>query len=132
MLADQALDLYHYLHFKLYLVRAIAPELLSFGSGESCSTLYINNLAGLSKAIRDPDEHAYARWSTFCPLEVLQSETHSFKTDLLGLGLLLVYFYKGELPWYRPSEDTFQRPDSLLKKMDGKADFRRLTEGMPK
>jgi serine/threonine protein kinase len=41
----------------------------------------------------------------FSSLNVLKGHRHARRDDLESLGIILIYFLKGELPWSKPESD---------------------------
>jgi len=67
------------------------------------ATPYQNDLTGKHRPDnQNLNENSFVGTLKFSSLNVLQGHRHSRRDDLESLGLMLVYFLKGGLPWDNP------------------------------
>ena len=121
MLADKILSSLEFIHYKCFIHRDIEPGNFLVGLGKKLHQVYtidyalatpytttIDNLEQTEKKFR-PDPMSNAKnivgTSRFSSLTVLQGHRHSRKDDLESLGLMLIYFLKGSLPWDDPESN---------------------------
>ena len=71
--------------------------------------------------------------SKFSSLNVLKGHTHSRRDDFESLGLMLIYFLKGSLPWDSPESNLTPKlmRKEILKKME-EVSLEELCFGLPK
>ncbi len=107
MLADQMIHRMEFLHTKQFIHRDIKPENFVLGTGARGHVLYVLDF-GLSKKFWDPktrthipfkDGKALTGTARYCSINAHKGYEVSRRDDLESIGYLLLYFYKGWLPW---------------------------------
>lgn len=116
MLAEQMICRIEYLHNKNFLHRDIKPDNFLIGLGNKASTVFIIDF-GLSKKYRNSNTQNHIPYKEGKSLtgtaRYTSINTHlgieqSRRDDLEGLGYVLLYFLRGNLPWQGLTADTKQ------------------------
>ena len=125
MLAEQMISRIEYIHSKNFIHRDIKPENLLIGLGKRSSLLYAIDF-GLAKKYRDPKTHKHIEFkegkhltgtARYASINTHTGIEQSRRDDLESIGYLLVYFYKGGLPWQGISaKNKEQKYRSILEK----------------
>ena len=109
MLAIHLLSALESLHSKGYIHRDIKPDNICIGE---CSELYLIDF-GLARKYRRKGKHlpceGEMRFQGNCywtSSNVLRGVTASRRDDLESLLYILLYFSKGNLPWYSPTDSS--------------------------
>lgn len=125
MLADQMIARIEYVHSKNFLHRDMKPDNFLIGLGRKASLVYLIDF-GLAKKFKDPRTGThipyregknltgtarYASVSTHVGIE------QSRRDDLEGLGYVLMYFLRGNLPWQGLNANTKkEKYDRIMEK----------------
>lgn len=109
MLADQMLARLQYLHTKLIVHGNIKPENFVMGSGRLSNVLYLIDFAnvtmfGSSNLVLL--RRATKRFSIFESINSLKQIEPSYGDDLESLGIMLIYFLRGTLPWINANQSN--------------------------
>lgn len=139
MLGKEILAIIEYVHFRNFLHRDIKPENFVIGLGKNAPNIYLIDF-GLAKLYRNPislkhNALAVGRSLTgtarFASLNAHKGYEHGRRDDLESLLYMLVYFYKGSLPWQGLPAKTKQEKYEHIKLMKQKISPEQLTEGLP-
>ncbi|KPA85980.1 putative mitochondrial casein kinase I [Leptomonas pyrrhocoris] len=107
MLADQMLKLIELVHCCSILHRDIKPDNFIMGLGKKTHHVHIIDF-GLAKKYRDPRTHVHIPYkegksltgtARYCSVNTHLGIEQSRRDDLEGIAYLLIYFFKGALPW---------------------------------
>lgn len=107
MLADQMIQRLEFLHSRFFIHRDVKPDNFLVGRDPNLHYIYLVDF-GLAKRYKDPKtlEHIPYRddKNLTGTVRYASSFTHkgieqSRRDDLNSLGYVLIYFYKGSLPW---------------------------------
>jgi serine/threonine protein kinase len=107
MIADQCLARIEFIHRRFFLHREITPTNMLLGTARKRSVLYFIDF-GLSKFYRDCDTLAHippGRYPKFVgtaryvSANVMNGIEPSRRDDVISLGYVWVYLFKGALPW---------------------------------
>lgn len=105
--ALQALERLKDIHNRGIIHRDIKPENFVYGIGENEDLLYLIDF-GLSKIYIDPQtnthipkekKHCFIGTPRYVSIHVHQGKQQSRRDDVFSLGLMLLYFTLGKLPW---------------------------------
>ena len=107
MLADQMMHRMEFIHKKQFIHRDIKPENFVMGTGSKGHHLFLLDF-GLSKKFWDARTKAHIQFkegkaltgtARYCSANAHRGIEVSRRDDLESIGYLLLYFYKGSLPW---------------------------------
>jgi serine/threonine protein kinase len=149
MIADKVLASLEFIHLKNFVHRDIEPGNLLVGLGKKLHQIYTIDFAvatpyntTIDAAEQERKKHRPDNMnnadkiigtSRFSSLNVQQGHRHSRRDDLESLGLILIYFLKGSLPWDLPESDLSpkQMRKEILRKMEATS-LEELCFGIPK
>jgi serine/threonine protein kinase len=107
MIADQCLARIEFIHRRFLIHRDIKPTNMLLGTARNLSVLYFIDF-GLSKFYRDcetlvhiPRRHhkEFVGTARYVSVNVMNGVEPSRRDDLISLGYVWVYLFKGALPW---------------------------------
>eukprot|EP00919_Chromeraceae_sp_WS-2016_P078258 GHVR01185333.1.p1 GENE.GHVR01185333.1~~GHVR01185333.1.p1 ORF type:complete len:122 (-),score=7.69 GHVR01185333.1:393-758(-) len=108
MIADKILTSLEFIHYKGYVHRDIKPANFLVGLGKKLTQIYTIDFAYANiflnsdlKVVRSDkiNENTFVGTLRFASLNVHQGHRNSRRDDIESLGLMLIYFLKGSLPW---------------------------------
>lgn len=138
LLAIQMIDILKFVHSRGYIHKDIKPANFIFDNNSyshvycvdfGLSSKYIDSNGKHVECIEKTSFHGTARYASIAAHKFLQQ---SRKDDLESLGYVLVYLYKGSLPWEKiKSNNTTERNKEILRiKSETTPD--QLCENMPR
>lgn len=107
MIGLQALRRVQYVHTRSFLHRDLKPDNMLMGINDTVSTVYIVDF-GLAKRYRDHSTYQHIPFkdgkhltgtARYASVNTHLGMEQSRRDDLESLGYVLVYLYKGQLPW---------------------------------
>ena len=107
MIADSMISRIEVFHNKGFIHRDIKPENFLMGSGKRQSTLYMIDL-GLAKRYKDPKTGLHIKFKEnrnmagtirYASINNHLGFEQSRRDDLEAIGYVLVFLFKGRLPW---------------------------------
>lgn len=125
MLADKMLSSIEFIHYKNYLHRDIKPENFLVGLGRKLSQVYTIDLAyaspyhDLQSNNHRPDNNKpnqFVGTLRFASLNVHKGHRNSRRDDLESIGLMLIYFLKGSLPWSATESNSLEEKRKSIRK----------------
>lgn len=138
LLAIQMIDIIKYIHSCGYLHRDLKPDNFVVGYDDPTKLYCID--FGLAKRFMKKDEHIkFCKHAKFCGTARYASlAAHKYheqgrKDDLEAIGYILVYLYKGKLPWMgiKHNKDKHERYRLIGVKKEETSE-EELTKNMPK
>ena len=139
MLFHQLLESFEHIHAKKYMHLDIKPTNLMMGLGRNSNRLFCIDF-NISRSYSDKKTRKHIAYSTdepfagnycFASPNIHRGLTHSRRDDLISIAYVVLYFYKGELPWngYRKREDSPRQSNLGMEKC--RVSNRQLFEGCP-
>jgi serine/threonine protein kinase len=107
MLVTQLVDRFKYIHEKTFVHRDIKPDNFLMGLKEKSNVAYIVDY-GLAKRYYDPRTGAHIPYrndksltgtARYASIHAHLGEELARRDDLEALGFVMLYFFKGVLPW---------------------------------
>jgi serine/threonine protein kinase len=139
MVADQSLRRIEFVHRKGLIHQDIKPSNILLGLGGHESTLYFIDF-GLSKFYCDPETGKHIPMSyhreligtpRFASTNVMRGMQASRRDDLISLGYVWVYLFKGALPWQSLELEVCDRRASAICELKEAISAEELCTGMP-
>lgn len=129
-----------YIHSKGYLHRDLKPDNFTIGSiSNEINKIYCIDF-GLAKKFLQSNgnqipeiQNAYKFLGTarYASITAHKGSTQSPKDDLEALGYLLIYFYKGKLPWQNLRYRNKEKRNNMIMKLKMETPREKLCSGLP-
>lgn len=138
LMAIQLLDIMKFIHNKGYIHRDIKPDNFVIGTQGNLNKLYCIDFGIAKKYIRGEKHTAFKKDLKFCgtaryaSISAHKGYEQSRKDDLESIGYLLIYLYKGSLPWMGiKNKDKKKRYQRICEKKENTGE-EELCEKLPK
>ena len=141
MVADKLLSCIEFMHYKNFVHRDVKPANFLMGLGKKLHQIYVIDMA-YSAAYINPstkehrpnkiDESHFVGTLKFASLNVHRGNRNSRRDDLESIGLMLIYFLKGKLPWNDMPGETLQEKRRNIKRCMEDTSLESLCCALPK
>lgn len=139
LLADQMLTRIQYMHERNFIHRDLKPDNLLMGAGHKHRTLYLIDF-GLAKQYRHDqtlkhikyrEDRSFIGTARYASLNAHTNVELSRRDDLESIGFILVYLFKGKLPWQglNVPKGSSHNTEIMLTKMN--TPFKTMCQGLP-
>lgn len=107
MLAYQLIERFEYMNDKCFIHRDVKPDNFLMGLGDKSNICHVVDM-GLAKRYIDPVSKSHIAYrndksltgtARYASIHSHLGEELSRRDDFEAIGYVLIYFYKGELPW---------------------------------
>ncbi|KAL7917157.1 casein kinase I isoform delta [Trichoderma austrokoningii] len=120
LIADQILARIQYIHDRGFLHRDVKPDNLLMGVGTQGNTMYMIDF-GLAEEFCETERdtprggRSFTGTRRYASLNVHEGQEQSWRDDLESIGYVLLYFFRGSLPWQGLKAATESDKDELIK-----------------
>ncbi|ARR74995.1 hypothetical protein SAGO17_0076 [Mimivirus AB-566-O17] len=136
LIGIEMLKIMRYIHSKGYIHRDMKPDNFTIGYKDSSKIFCID--FGLSKSYLKRGEHIpedthskFIGTARYASINAHKSVTQSRRDDLEALGYLLVFFYKGKLPWQGIQTKDKSKRLKMIRKKKESVSREDLCRGLP-
>lgn len=137
LLAVKMIDTLRHIHSYGYIHRDLKPDNFAIGY-EDESKVYCLDFGLAKKYIKKNGEHIdftddrkFVGTARYASINAHKGVEQSRRDDLESLGYILVYFFKGKLPWQGVKHAEKKKRYAAIKKMKEQTTVETLCEGMP-
>lgn len=128
MIADQMLNRAEYIHSKNFLHRDVKPDNFLIGTGSKANMVYMIDF-GLAKKYRDSKNKQHIPYrenknltgtARYTSVNTHLGIEQARRDDLEGIGYVLIYFLRGNLPWQGlKAADKKEKYEKIMRKKMG-------------
>lgn len=138
LIAIEMLKILKYIHSKGYIHRDLKPDNFTIGYNDPNKFFCID--FGLSKSytrkngnhIQETNNHKFVGTARYASINAHKGISQSRRDDLESLGYLLVFFYKGKLPWQGIQTKDKAKRLSMIRDKKMSITREALCKGLPK
>ena len=139
MVVDQMLARVEFIHSRNFIHRDIKPDNFLMGRGNKRHQVYVIDF-GLAKKYRDPrtglhipykDGKSLTGTARYASINTHLGIEQARRDDIEGLGYILVYFMKGNLPWQGLKARTIKEKYEKIKEKKISISLDNLCSGLP-
>ena len=139
MLAEAMINRMETMHTAEYIHRDIKPDNFLIGAGRTQNTVYVIDF-GLSKRYNDPKTGLHIKYddtksltgtARYASTNAHRGIEQSRRDDLESVGMVLVYFLRGYLPWQGLAGENKKLKYERIKEKKINTSMKELCEGLP-
>jgi serine/threonine protein kinase len=139
MVVDQMLSRIEFIHSRNFIHRDVKPDNFLMGKGSKKHQVYAIDF-GLAKRYRDPrtglhipykDGKSLTGTARYASVNTHLGIEQSRRDDIEGLGYILVYFMRGNLPWQGLKARTVKEKYEKIKEKKISTSLEALCQGFP-